>query len=111
MNLSSNIGCKLTEEFLFSVCKHFCDDLIRNACSDQYQNSNISKRQVFPDELGVNDIYNTIKKNPKYDFLTNKFMADTMDRGLNENSVGENKSVATNKCNKGKNDVSQIKIK
>ncbi len=35
-NLSANIGCKLVEEFIFIVSKRFCEDLIRDTCSNTY---------------------------------------------------------------------------
>jgi hypothetical protein len=37
-NLSANIGCKLVEEFIFIVSKRFCEDLIRDTCSNIYNN-------------------------------------------------------------------------
>ena len=40
--------------------------------------------QKFPEVLGVGDIYNTMIKHEKYDFLTNKGMASSEEDGSNE---------------------------
>lgn len=60
--------------------------------------------QKFPQSLGVQDVFNTIKKHEKYDFLTNKYMAawsstdQSTNNDLNENtdlksSTNLNKSI------------------
>ncbi len=53
--------------------------------------------QSFPEELGVLDIFKTIKKHNTYDFLTNKYMAvNAYDR---ETSAGDINKVETNSNN------------
>lgn len=113
---SNLFKCNLVERFIFTVCRRFADDLIRQTCADQYfenpeltqttsglsnnskklsttaatttatasttttpvQNSNsatdLLQYQKFPQHLSVKDVYRTITKHDKYDFLTNKYM-------------------------------------
>ena len=84
---------------MFVLCKRFADDLIRQTCADMYLNrdeksfsislnKNAKKsannstetndsilNQKFPASLNVMNIFDTIKKHEKFDFLTNKYMA------------------------------------
>lgn len=95
---SNVFTCDLVERFLYRLAKRFAEDLIRQACSDVYFDSSRSDRliesanrngrsiesdqgcQKFPDYLNVVDIFNTINKHEKYDFLTNKYMARSDNR-------------------------------
>ena len=110
--------CSLVEKMLFTVCKRFAEDLIRETCADLYtdqgqlgfisdkKNENLKKmskndtlkksgsmtnmtwnsvvipeqtdsliHQKFPSYLSVIDVFNTIRRHEKYDFLSNEFMA------------------------------------
>ena len=94
-------ACSLVEKLMFVLSKRFADDLIRQTCADMYFNKNdnrslalsmsnkIAKKpsvnsteiqdlisnQTFPANLNVINIFNTIKRHDKFDFLTNKYMA------------------------------------
>lgn len=85
------------------MAKRFADDLIRQTCADFYFDSSsksfsseegsskkqkieITKKNIndsdtlqylqkFPHSLGVANIYNTILKHERFDFLTNTYMA------------------------------------
>lgn len=96
---SNVFTCDLVERFLYRIAKRFAEDLIRQACSDVFFDSSRSDRliesakrngqsvdfahgyQKFPDYLNVVDIFKTINKHEKYDFLTNKYMARPDSRG------------------------------
>lgn len=99
----SNIySCNLVEKFLFVIAKRFSEDLIRNTAADIYfdssksvdikentQNGTGKQQQTpknyqdtllyqkFPQNINVMDVYKTLIKHDRYDFLTNKFMANT----------------------------------
>lgn len=101
VNLSSNIGCRLAEEFIFVVAKHFCEDLIRDTCSNIYtenvvENNNKIKKTNSKDyshyltKINVLDVFNTICKNEKYDFLTNNYMATINKNQINDQNNNNN---------------------
>ena len=81
-NLSANIGCKLVEEFIFIVSQRFCEDLIRDTCSNIYNNKysddgiRKTNNNHYLTKINVLDVFNTICKNDKYDFLANNYMAN-----------------------------------
>jgi hypothetical protein len=60
---------------IFVACKRFAESLIRQACHDSFEKS----EQLFPGSLLVRDIYDTIVKHDKFDFLTNRYMAVSED--------------------------------
>jgi hypothetical protein len=88
---------------IYAMAKRFADDLIRQTCSDFYfdpspkmfspeemttkkqqkieavkKNTNDADTlqfQKFPHSLGVSNIYNTIIKHDRFDFLANTYMA------------------------------------
>ena len=82
---------------MFTVCKRFADDLIRKTCADLYfskpnsqkllskknnkksscETTDLTLKQKFPTNLNVMNIFQTIKNHDKFDFLTNKYMANT----------------------------------
>ena len=127
MNLSANTGCKLVEEFLYVVAKHFCEDLIRDTCSNIYDKSclnesnnkkklennkikisNNKSHSHYLTKVNVLDVFDTICKNDKYDFLTNNYMATTNSDNKSQNfSLFDKKNVENN----SNYDVSQSKIK
>ncbi len=47
---------------------------------------NTLQYQKFPQYLSVNDVFKTIKKHDKYDFLTNKYMAKLDQNNNNQNN-------------------------
>lgn len=113
---------------MFEISKRFCEDLIRNTCSNVYYenmndssqtcdrnknattqaNANLKGCQV---KINVMDVFKTICKNDKYDFLTNKYMAKTNNKNLmveNSNNIHKRNFDANNTyCY----DVSKTKIK
>ncbi|CAF0710070.1 unnamed protein product [Brachionus calyciflorus] len=58
--------------------------------SNQIDNSNLSS-QKFPDYLNVIDVFNTINKHDKYDFLTNKYMARSVKSDNTDNNINGKK--------------------
>jgi hypothetical protein len=91
INESNTYPCEIVVNFLLKLYKSFANDLIRKTCSDIYtektqlpltlSKKNNQKNSIdlynnkFPIELGVVDIYKTIMKHNKFDFLTNKYLA------------------------------------
>lgn len=113
----SNVyACNLVEKFIFVLCKRFADDLIRQTCADMYfikptadktlitNNKNLKKlandttdlvlNQKFPTNLNVLNIFNTIKTHDRFDFLTNKYMANSSKQLAKE--TAENKLCQNN---------------
>lgn len=90
---------------IYAMAKRFADDLIRQTCADFYfepspklflseemtskkqQKTEAVKKntndgdtlqfQKFPHSLGVSNIYNTIIKHDRFDFLANTYMASS----------------------------------
>lgn len=110
-------SCNLVEKLLFTLCKRFADDLVRQTCADIYfanENTNKSNKlsknlkkqsssayllnenfdlilsQKFPASLSVVHIYNTIKTHEKFDFLTNKYMANSIKTSTKESNSDHN---------------------
>ena len=98
--ISENYFCNLVEKFILAATKRFAEDLIRQTCSHVFNNSveptpsldltskkpaksdlpppaqgdRIQTRK-FPMDVYVNDVFSTIASQERYDFLTNKHMA------------------------------------
>ncbi len=79
----------MAEEFLYTVCKKFCNDLLRDTCSNvcEQKSPKLPTGTIqFPNKLNVIDLFNTICKHEKYDFLTNKYMGNNNSQRLSASS-------------------------
>lgn len=110
------VPCPLVEMFMLAVCKRFAQDLVRRACADIYfvescthveSNANSRRRSVtsserttslgdlkFPASLNVKDIYRTIMRHDRYDFLTNKYMGVYVDDPERSGGGGDERDQA-----------------
>jgi hypothetical protein len=78
----------MVEKIIFAACKRFAEDLIRQACQDNFNtgtsSSSSSSSQKFPSSLHVKDVYETMVKHNRFDFLTNKYMSTNSEDGHEE---------------------------
>ena len=79
---------------------------IGNGSTENENQPDVIQQQNFPNSLGVLDFFNTINKHPVYDFLTNKYMAQTDDTecgdNLNEEVTNGNFETKKSKSNSHK---------
>ena len=97
--------------FLLVVYKRFAQDLIRQTCADLYfepsvVDSSIRKPSLglvnlgeikFPTCLNVKDVYRTIMRHDRFDFLTNKYMGVYVEENeTSKQTIGQNGRLKKN---------------
>ncbi|XP_067134600.1 YEATS domain-containing protein 2 [Centruroides vittatus] len=80
--LAPSIMGHVIEEMILASCKEFISDILRVALSESF---NKIGKKLYPDTIGIEDIFSAIQKLPLCDIFTNKYLGVSPNDQQSEN--------------------------